>query len=66
MIEANRIYTKNKEVLQAYDGTVNNFCESYKDNPLNELDEQFYTLYKEENLQELKVMYIRKNIIDFI
>lgn len=67
MIEANRIYTENKEVLQAYDdGTVNSFCESYKDNPLNELDEQFYNLYKEENLQELKVIYIRKNITDFI
>lgn len=58
MDEANRTYLAYKD--------KKSFEESYDDNPLNDLDEKFNQLYKEENLDELKVRYIRNNIKDFI
>lgn len=65
MAEANKVYSENKERLEAFDdGTLESFSESYNDNPLNELDEKFYTL--EEDLNGLRIKYIRTHYQEFI
>ncbi|WP_051697507.1 DMP19 family protein [Prevotella sp. 10(H)] len=65
MKEANKVYSENKEKLGSYnDGTLQSFSESYKDNPLKELDKIFYEL--EEDLNELRVKYIRVHYQEFI
>lgn len=67
MKDANRIYEENKERLEEFDdGTMESFSESYKDNPLNALDEKFYKLYDAENLKALKIKYIRENYKEFV
>lgn len=63
---ANNIFTENKERLEEFDdGTVESFSESYKDNPLNDLDTEFYELYESENIGDLRIKYIRENISEF-
>jgi hypothetical protein len=63
---ANKIFTENKERLEEFDdGTVESFSESYKDNPLNDLDTEFYELYESENIGDLRIKYIRENISEF-
>jgi len=63
---ANKIYTENKERLEEFDdGTMESFSESYKDNPLNDLDTEFYELYESEKIGELRIKYIRDNITEF-
>ena len=62
MREANRIYASIKNDLEKFDdGTVESFSESYKDNPLNNLDDKYYELGKNESLWGLKVKYIREH-----
>jgi len=64
---ANKIYSKNKERLEEFDdGTMESFSESYKDNPLNDLDTEFYNLYDSEKIGELRIKYIRENKNEFI
>lgn len=48
------------------DGTLEGFSESYDDNPLNDLDDEFYELYKLEELHQIQIEYIRNNIEQFI
>lgn len=58
--KANKIYSENKERLEAFDdGTAESFSESYKDNPLNALDAEFYQLNDLEDIYTLRVKYIR-------
>lgn len=46
MIRANTIYSEIKDDLEKYDdGTLESFSESYGDNPLNALDDEFYSKY---------------------
>jgi len=63
---ANKIYNENKERLEEFDdGTMESFSESYKDNPLNACDMEFYELYELENISDLRIKYIRENIPEF-
>ncbi|WP_439484399.1 DMP19 family protein [Cyclobacterium plantarum] len=63
---ANKIYeTENQEITKHQDGTIEGFSKSYEDNPLNDLDNEFYELYQTENLQQIQVDYIRQNKNDF-
>ncbi|WP_052823543.1 DMP19 family protein [Neotamlana sedimentorum] len=64
---ANKIYSENKQRLEEFDdGTMESFSESYKDNPLNDKDIEFYNLYDSEKIGELKIKYIRENKNEFI
>lgn len=64
---ANKIYAANKERLEEFDdGTMESFSESYKDNPLNDLDTEFYNLYDSEKIGELRIKYIQENTKEFI
>lgn len=64
---ANETFEKeNTKISQHQDGTLEGFSKSYNDNPLNKYDDEFYDLYKTENLQQIQVDYIRKNKTDFI
>jgi hypothetical protein len=66
MRRANQIYIENKERLEEFDDeTMESFSESYKDNPLNPLDEEFYQLYNSESLNQLRIAYIRKHPTEF-
>ena len=63
---ANKIYADNKERLEEFDdGTMESFSESYKDNPLNKLDDEFYELGNKESISELRIKYIREHIKEF-
>ncbi|GGG10321.1 hypothetical protein GCM10011344_08710 [Dokdonia pacifica] len=63
---ANKIYTENKEQLAEFDdGTMESFSESYKDNPLNKLDDEFYELENTESISNLRIKYIRKHSKEF-
>ena len=65
--KVNRIYkTENDKITKHQDGTIEGFSKSYDENPLNDLDDEFYKLYEKENLQNLQIKYIRKNKNDFI
>lgn len=62
-------YTFEKEniiITQYQDGTIKGFSRSYDNNPLNKLDDEFYDLYKTENLQHIQVEFIRKHKTEFI
>ena len=64
---ANKIYSDNKKRLEEFDdGTMESFSESYKDNPLNDLDKEFYELYDAEKIGDLRINYIRENKNEFI
>ncbi len=65
-LRANNIFTENKERLEEFDdGTMESFSESYKDNPLNDLDTEFYKLYDSQNISDLRIKYIRENNKEF-
>lgn len=65
--KANQTYIEIKETLdQQNDGTIEGFMNSYEDNPLNKFDEEFYELYKNENLHNIQIKYIRKNYSEFV
>jgi hypothetical protein len=57
---------ENPKITQHQDGTLEGFSKSYDDNPLNKFDEEFYDLYKTENLQQIQVDFIRKHKTEFI
>jgi len=64
---ANETFEKeNPKITQHQDGTLEGFSKSYNDNSLNKFDDEFYDLYKTENLQQIQVDYIRKNKKEFI
>ena len=48
----------NKESLQ-------DFVDSYKDNPLNDFDSIFYELDEKTPLDEIQIEYIRANMMQF-
>lgn len=54
-----------QELLQQR-GTPEAFSESYEDNPLNDLDEEFYELQGRVNVGALRVKYIRENAALFV
>ncbi len=63
---ANKIFKENKKRLEEFDdGTMESFSESYKNNPLNDLDTEFYKLYDSEKISDLRIKYIRENINEF-
>lgn len=65
--KANKIYKDNyKEITGDYDGSIESFSESYEDNPLNDLDTEFYNQYETENLVELMTKFIRDNKKQFL
>ncbi len=67
MQKANTIFIKgNKKITEKQDGSLEGFSESYEDNPLNELDSEFYDLYQNEDLNKLQVNFIRNNKDKFI
>lgn len=62
MIRANTIYLEIKDNLEKYDdGTLESFSESYENNPLNPLDDEFYSMYEKEPLDKLCIDYIQAN-----
>ncbi|WP_026308565.1 DMP19 family protein [Spirosoma spitsbergense] len=64
---ANEIYKANKEEIARHqDGTMEGFSESYEDNPLNKLDDEFYDLSSKENLQKRQIAYVRSHKEYFI
>jgi Domain of unknown function (DUF4375) len=64
---ANDTFEKeNPKITQHQDGTIEGFSKSYDDNPLNKFDNEFYELYKIEDLQQLQINFIRKYKSDFI
>ena len=64
---ATEVYKKeNAKITEHQDGTVKGFSKSYDDNPLNKFDDEFYDLYKKEDLQKIQVTYIRNHKQDFI
>jgi hypothetical protein len=63
---ANAVFeNENQKITQHQDGTLEGFSKSYDDNPLNKLDDEFYDLYKTEDLQQIQIDYIRKHKADF-
>lgn len=63
---ANGIFeNENSKIAHHQGGTLNGFSKSYEDNPLNKFDEEFYELYKTENLQQLQVDFIRRHKTEF-
>lgn len=67
MRRANDTFEKeNLKITQYQDGTLAGFSKSYEDNPLNKFDNEFYELYKTENLQQMQVDFIRKHKAEFI
>lgn len=67
MGKANKIYSSIKTDLEEKnDGTAESFSKSYQNNLLNDLDTEFYALYSEEDLNKLRIAYIRSHIKEFI
>lgn len=65
--QANSIYDDIKDDLEKFnDGTIESFSKSYEQNPLNELDDKFYKLYKDEPLGQIRIEYIRENVNEFV
>jgi hypothetical protein len=66
MISANSIYAKEKDRLEKYDDdTMESFSESYEDNPLNKLDDQFYELQATEPFSQFRINYIKTHLTEF-
>ena len=55
-----------EKITKHQDGTLEGFSKSYENNPLNDQDDKFYALYKDENLQQIQIEYIRKHKKDFV
>lgn len=67
MEKANILFSSIKGDLEKFnDGTLESFSKSYENNPLNELDREFYVLWKEENLDKRQIDYIRSHVNEFI
>lgn len=63
--KANKIY-EDESINEHQDGTVEGFSKSYDNNPLDEFDNDFYEYYKDEDLMQLQVAFIRNNKSDFV
>lgn len=64
---ANATYERESaRITQHQDGSLKGFSKSYEDNPLNRLDNEFYALYENEDLQGIQVAYIREHTSFFI
>lgn len=64
---ANSIYKSNhKQITEDQDGTIAGFSKSYENNPLNDLDAEYYDLYEEEYLYKKQIEFIRANKDDFV
>ena len=64
---ANQIYKTNyKQITKEQDGSLEGFSKSYENNPLNDLDTEFYKLYEVENLYDKQIKFIRNNKKDFV
>jgi hypothetical protein len=48
------------------DGSMEEFMDSYEDNPLNELDEEFYRLNREKPFSDIRLKYIKNNYKEFV
>lgn len=55
-----------KQLSKFRDGTLESFSKSYENNPLNDLDTEFYALDKSENLSKLRIKYIKEHKSEFI
>ena len=65
--KANQLFTSIKPDLEKYnDGSMEGFMESYDENPLNELDKEFYNLQTEESVGKARIGYIRFHPEEFI
>lgn len=65
--KANHIFVEQHEKITQYqDGTLEGFSKSYEDNPLTPLDNEFYLLDKNNELEKMQIQYIRKNKSEFI
>ncbi len=63
---ANKTYSKIADDLKEKDdGTIESFSESYENNPLNKLDDEFYELDETERLDSIQIKYIRENKSQF-
>lgn len=66
MNRANSTYkSEYDKITEDQDGTLDGFSKSYKNNPLNKYDDEFYELYENENLNDLQIKYIRSHKYDF-
>jgi len=66
-IRANEVYKReNEKITKQQDGSLEGFSKSYDNNPLNKFDDEFYELYKKEDLQKIQINYIRNHKQDFI
>ena len=64
---ANEIYKTNyKQITKEQDGSLEGFSKSYENNPLNDIDTEFYKLYEVENLYDKQIKFIRNNKEDFV
>ncbi len=63
---ANKSYSEiANDLKEKDDGTIESFSESYENNPLNKLDDEFYELDETESLDSIQIKYIRDNKIQF-
>ncbi|MDO5058490.1 MAG: DUF4375 domain-containing protein, partial [Neisseria sp.] len=63
--DACRCYRENG-IAERHNGTLEQFCASYENNPLTEYDEKFYALEDEQPLHDLLVKFIRSRIDAFV
>ncbi|MEO7045691.1 MAG: DUF4375 domain-containing protein [Ferruginibacter sp.] len=57
----------NAEYLGKFrDGTLESFSKSYENNPLNNLDNEFYELVNNEDISQLRINYIKAHKFEFI
>ncbi|MBI3134972.1 MAG: DMP19 family protein [Bacteroidetes bacterium] len=67
MRRANTIYEReNQNITDKQDGTMKGFMDSYENNPLDEFDEEYYSLAESINLDKLLAEFVRKNKTAFI
>jgi hypothetical protein len=67
MQRANETFEKdNITITRHQDGTLEGFCKSYENNPLNDFDDEFYEADNEEDLTRAMTDFIKRNKHDFI
>lgn len=67
MKKANDTYLSEfNKITEKQDGTIEGFSQSYQENPLNQYDDEFYTLNEVEEIGNLQVQFIRKNKASFV
>jgi hypothetical protein len=65
--QANEIYKKEyRKITKHQDGSIEGFSKSYENNPLDEIDGQFYDLDEMENFNIVAAAFIRRSKTDFI